>query len=223
MNQLTKRDFLVPAMLVVLSIVPVLGGVARLQSLSGPITAENARFLAMPVPVVLHVFGASAYCLLGAFQFSKGVRRRWPVWHRRAGRLLALCGLCAGLTGLWMTVFYTIPRDLQGPLVRVVRLAVGAGMVTAILLAWSSILRRDVARHEAWMVRAYALGQGAGTQALILLPWAVLFGHVVGLPRDLLMTLAWAINILVAEWIIRRSARASQPAARPVSLSDVRA
>jgi hypothetical protein len=56
------------------------------------------------------------------------------------------------------------------------------------------------------MIRAYALGQGAGTQVLVLGPGVLLSGEVLGPTRDLLMTLAWAINLAVAEHLIRRGA-----------------
>ena len=76
-------------------------------------------------------------------------------------------------------------------------------MFGSILLAWAAIMRREVGRHRAWMIRGYALGLGAGTQVLTVLPWTLAFGEAQGLPRDLLMTLAWVINLAVAEWIIR--------------------
>ena len=202
---LTKADFKIPALLILLSLVPTLGAVARLMSVANDtkVTVDNARFLAAPTPVVIHVICATLYCLLGAFQFSKGFRVRWPGLHRRAGRVLAACGLLAGLTGLWMTLFYSIPTPMQGALTYWVRLVVGSAMVASIVIAVTSILKRQVVRHEAWMIRAYALGQGAGTQALILGPWMLITGESVGLTRDLLMALSWAINALVAEWIIR--------------------
>jgi hypothetical protein len=53
-------------------------------------------------------------------------------------------------------------------------------------------------------MRGYALGQGAGTQALIFLPWALIFGTPGALTGELLMGAGWAINLAVAEWIIRR-------------------
>jgi uncharacterized membrane protein YozB (DUF420 family) len=204
-KKLTKADWKVPGLLLLLSLVPTLGGIARLTNLSahGPVTPEHARFVAAPVPIIIHVICATLYSLLGAFQFSKGFRVRWPGLHRRAGRVLALCGLLAGLSGVWMAAFYPIPPGLQGPLLRGVRLVVGAAMVASIIIAWRSILRRDVPRHEAFMIRAYALAQGAGTQVLILGPWTLLTGHGLGLTRDLLMSLSWAINIAVAERIIR--------------------
>jgi hypothetical protein len=208
-RQLTKADFKVPALLLALSAVPTLGGIMRFMSMSGhaAVTEENARFVAAPTPIIIHVISATLYCLLGAFQFSPKFRVRWPGLHRRAGRILALCGLLTGFTGLWMTLLYRIPTYHQGPLVYWVRLAVGSAMVASIFIAWSSILRRNVARHEAFMIRAYALGQGAGTQALIMLPWMLMTGESEGPTRDLLMTLAWALNIVVAELIIRSRRR----------------
>lgn len=202
---LAKADFKVPALLITLSLVPALGAIVRLVSLSGDarLTPENARFVAAPIPILIHVLAATSYCLLGAFQFSRGLRRRWPRLHRRAGRLLALCGLLAGVTGVWMTASYPIPTSQQGPILYWVRLAVGSAMVASIMIAWWSILRRQVARHEAFMVRAYALGQGAGTQVLVLLPWMLISGESGGLTRDLLMTLAWTINVVFAEVVIR--------------------
>jgi len=204
MRTLSKSDFKVPALLLALSAVPTLGAVFRFMSISGQAAAtnDNARFLAAPTPIVIHVLSATLYCLLGAFQFTPAFRLRWPGLHRSAGKLLAMCGLGAGATGLWMTVFYPIPPSMQGSILYGVRLLVGAAMVASILIAWSSILRRDVARHEAFMVRAYALGQGAGTQVLVLLPWMLISGESGGLTRDLLMTLAWTINVVIAELII---------------------
>ena len=77
-------------------------------------------------------------------------------------------------------------------------------MHLSIVLAWTAIMRRDIAQHGAWMIRGYALGQGAGTQVLVMLPWTLIYGEASGLTRDLLMSAAWVINLAVDEWIIRR-------------------
>jgi hypothetical protein len=215
-KRLTARDFRIPALLVLLSLVPTLGGVMRMMNLSGEaaVRPENVRFAAAPIPIVIHIISATLYSLLGAFQFARAFRLRWPRWHRRAGRVLVVAGLLAAGTGLWMTVFYPIPADLQGPITYGVRLVVGSAMLAAIVLALSSILRRDVARHEAFMIRAYALAQGAGTQAVILGPWTVITGQSGGFTRDLLLTLSWAINLAVAELIIWSRRRSPRPARR---------
>ena len=69
----------------------------------------------------------------------------------------------------------------------------------------NDIRRRDFTSHGAWMTRAYAIGLGAGTQVLTHIPWFVLAGTRPGeLPRAVMMGAGWAINVVVAEWIIRR-------------------
>ena len=175
----TRADWLVPLALIMLSAVPFIAGVIRLVGLAGgaEVTPENARFFAAPLPVVLHILSATPFCILGAFQFAPGFRRRRPGWHRIAGRLLVVCGLVAGLSGLWMTLFYPLYPHLQRELLYGFRLLFGSGMVLSVALGLRAILRRDIARHRAWMMRGYALGQGAGTQALVFLLWIVSLRH----------------------------------------------
>lgn len=195
--------------LLMLSLVPVVAGVVRLSNLAGGangrgVTSENARFVAMPAPVVMHIVCASLFCVLGALQFDSALRQRFPRLHRIAGRVAAPCGIVAALTGLWMTAAYAIPAELQGPLLYGVRMAVGLAMTLAVVLSVRAVFQRRITQHKAWMVRAYALGQGAGTQVLILLPVTLLAGAPTFFFRDVLMASAWGLNVLIAEWIIRR-------------------
>jgi hypothetical protein len=91
------------------------------------------------------------------------------------------------------------------------RLVFGSAMVLSIVLGVAAIRRRDVVRHGAWMMRGYAIGLGAGTQVLTHVPWLLIFGAPGELPRALLMGAGWVINLVVAEWIIRkRSAHPSR-------------
>ena len=192
--------------LLMLSFVPVVAGMVRLSGLarSGGVTPENARFVTMPTPVVLHIVCASMFCVLGAFQFDSALRQRFPRLHRIAGRIAAPCGIVAALTGLWMTAAYAIPAELQGPLLYGVRTVVGLAMTLAAVESVRAACQRRITEHTAWMVRAYALGQGAGTQVLILLPVTLMAGAPTFIFRDVLMASAWGLNMAFAEWLIRR-------------------
>ncbi|MDT0328574.1 DUF2306 domain-containing protein [Nocardiopsis lambiniae] len=207
MTSSTRREWPVPALLILLSVVPVIAGAARLGEVAvgAPVTPDNARFFADPVPVVLHIAAAVPYCVLGALQFVPGLRRRR--WHRVTGRLLVPLGLIAALTGLWMTLFYALPAIDVG-LLTAIRLVFGAAMAIAIVLGFLAIRRRDVAAHRAWMIRGYAIAQGAGTQVFTHLPWMLFLGPPDQLTRALLMAAGWVINVAVAEWVIRRSTAA---------------
>jgi len=213
-------EWRVPLALILLCAVPLAAGAVRLVTLAvgAEITPENARFFAAPLPVVLHIVGASVFTVLGAFQFVPGLRRRLPGWHRRVGRLVVGAGLVAALSGLWMTQFYKLPAH-DGALVYGFRLLFGSLMALSIVLGLVAIRRREFGQHRAWMMRGYALGLGAGTQVLTLLIGEIALGGAPGeVARGLLMGAAWAINLAVAEWIIRR------PPVRPArSMSPARA
>lgn len=200
----TRAGWWLPAALVALSAVPLAAGAVRLSELAGGAgpTPENARFFAAPVPFVLHILSASVFSVLGAFQFAPGFRRKRPLWHRRAGGLLIVCGLAAGLSGLWMTALYP-PVQGDGALLLAFRFLFGSAMVMCMVLGFTAIRRRDIPRHGAWITRGYAIGMGAGTQVLVHLPWLLLLGKPGELGRALLMGAGWAINLVVAEWIIR--------------------
>jgi uncharacterized membrane protein len=209
--------WLVPAALILLSLIPIAQGVFRLTQLAGgvEITPANARFFAAPLPVVLHIVSVTLFALLGAFQFVPSLRRRRHGWHRIAGLIVIPSGLIVALSGLWMTLFYPWPAG-DGVILYGLRLLFGSAMLLSLLLGVAAIQRRDFAQHGAWMTRGYAIGVAAGTQALVLMIGEVIAGPPSELRRALLMGAAWVINLALAEWIIRR--RPSRPA-RTASVS----
>jgi hypothetical protein len=70
-------QWLAPVGLIALSLIPVLAGAFRLNELmsSSDISAENARFVASPIPVTVHIVSVRVYSLLGALQFVPLLRR----------------------------------------------------------------------------------------------------------------------------------------------------
>lgn len=208
----SRSDWLIPAALVALSLVPAIAGTARLAQIgSGTVAPENARFAAMPVPIVIHIAGALIYSLAGAFQFSPGLRRRNRPWHRMSGRVVLPAGFLVAGSGLWMTLAYPWPSG-DGVGVFIERLVFGLGMLASLSAGIDALRRRKYAEHGDWMIRAYAIGLGAGTQVLTHLPWFVLSDARPGeTPRAIMMGLGWVINLAVAEWVIRRPAVRAQP------------
>ncbi len=199
-----RSQWRVPAALIALSLIPVVAGAFRTAELASgaPVTEANARFFASPAPVLLHIVGATVYCVVGAFQFVPSLRGRR--WHRLSGRALVPFGLIAAGSGLWMSVGYPLPPS-DGDLLVVFRLGFGLLMVVALVLGVAAARRRDFAVHAAWMARAYAVALGAGTQAFVLTGWAVLVDTPGQQEKALLMAFAWLLNLAVAERAIRRN------------------
>jgi uncharacterized membrane protein len=216
---MASRTWLVPTGLVALALVPSAAGAARLTELAtgAEVTEANQRFFDLPLPVVLHVLGAVPYCIVGAFQFSAAMRRRWPRWHRVAGRVLVACGLVVAASGLWMTFGYDLPA-LDNAATNTYRVIFGTGMLASILLGLVAVRRRDFRGHEAWMIRGYAIGMGAGTQVFTHMPWLLLVGTPGPVTHSFQMLAGWVINLAVAELIIRRR---PAPARRSRRLVDV--
>lgn len=203
----TARTAWVLFALIALTLIPALFGTLRLVELAGgpALMPANPRLNVSPVPVIVHIVSSVGYTVLGAFQFSTGLRRRRPGWHRSAGRVLVVLGLAVALSALALTLFY--PRQPgTGALAHIFRLAFGSGMAASIVLGITAIRRRDIPRHRAWMTRAYALALGAATQVFTLGIGPALFGPG-QLTRDLSLGAAWIINLTVAEYHIRRPAR----------------
>lgn len=185
--------------LLLLSALPILGGVLRLEELgTDPASAPSAALAGV---IVAHIVGMSVYCLLGAFQFSPALRGR-RAWHRRAGRILIPAGMIGALASIALVVFYYGPADEFA--LAIVRIAFAVPMLVFLALATTAIARRRFVAHGAWMTRAYAIAITGGTQALVLIVWSVAGGETNVVSETWLVGVGFVINSLVAEGIIRK-------------------
>lgn len=185
--------------LLLLSALPVLGGVLRLRDVSAD--PESTLLLASSVPIVAHIVAMSVYCLLGAFQFSPALRIRRG-WHRTAGRALIPAGFLAALSAVWLAVFFGGAGDELA--LAMVRLVFAVAMTMFLVLGVIAIKRRDFAAHGAWMTRAYAIAVSGGTQALVFALWTLIIGEVDVFGEAWLVAAGFVINGVVAESLIRR-------------------
>lgn len=206
MKTIRRREWALLAIILVYSFVPTFGGLLRVIELGGgpAIVPENPRALAAPLPIVLHILSSFLFCTVGALQFLPSVRRHYPTIHRAAGRIVAAAGCVSALTGLWMTHFFAFPDGLQGLLLYWARIALSLSMVILLARAVIAIKSQNVLGHSAAMLRAYAIGQGASTQTVLGIGWMVAFAtEPLGPLRDVMMVLAWGLNLLLAELLIR--------------------
>jgi hypothetical protein len=102
-----------------------------------------------------------------------------------------------------MAYFYP-PLVGTGTAVAIIRIAVAACIAVFICSGFLAIRDRNVAAHRACMMRAYALAIAAGTQPITLAP-LIVFPQLYGeLGYTLGLTAGWVLNLVVAEWLIRR-------------------
>lgn len=195
----SKSGWLAITGLLLLSALPVLGGVLRLQEVSAE--PAGTLLLASTIAIVAHIVAMTVYCVLGAFQFSPALRTRRG-WHRTAGRVLIPAGFIAALSAVWLAVFFGGP--IEELALAMIRLVFAVAMTLFLVRAVMAIRRRDFAAHGDWMTRAYALAVSGGTQALVFALWTIPLGEVDALGEAWLVAAAFVINSVVAELLIRR-------------------
>ena len=137
-----------PAALAALSAIPLTAAMLRLTQLAGgpAVIPADHRFASFPLPLVVHIVGATAYALAGILQFVPRFRARHLPWHRRAGRVLAVAGLLVAISALWMTLFYQAQPG-TGDLLYLLRLVFGSAMAACLVLGFASSMR---ARRSAY-------------------------------------------------------------------------
>jgi uncharacterized membrane protein len=159
--------------------------------------------------LVTHIFAATVALVLGPLQFLPRVRAHRPV-HRAIGRTYLLAGVLPAALA-------AVPVALWSG-----RLLTQVGLITAAVLwlttgglAYRAARRHDFAAHRTWMTRNFALTFLAVTSR-ILVPVLLLAqipfggaGEVSIADRAPSMipvgqTLGWIVNLLVAEFLIRR-------------------
>src|SRR5687767_2662158 len=147
-----QSGWLIPAGLILLSILPLAGGTLRMVDLVvGDPAPGTLRFFESPSPIVVHVISSLTYFILGAFQFAPSFRRNKPAWHRKAGYVLIPSGLACALSGAWMAWFYP-PIFGTGTAVAIIRIVVAASVAAFICLGFVAIRKRNIAAHRAWMM-----------------------------------------------------------------------
>jgi Predicted membrane protein (DUF2306) len=117
-----------------------------------------------------------------------------------------------------MTLLY--PREPgTGKLSYLFRLVFGSALAACLVLGFSAIRRRAIAAHRRWMIRAYAIAMAAGTQTFTEGIGPAVFGTG-PLVLDLSKGAGWVLNLVVAEWVIRRPARRRLARRRPTLPRD---
>ncbi|MCB0396801.1 MAG: DUF2306 domain-containing protein [Flavobacteriales bacterium] len=149
----------------------------------------------------IHVFVSILALLAGFTQFSKGLRRKYPALHRKAGWLYAgVIILLAGPSGLVIGIYANggWPSRLAFCMLAVL-------WVVFTLFAIITARKRDMVAHRRWMIRSFALT----LSAITLRAWKYfIVAAFHPRPMDVYQVVAWlgwVLNLIVAEIIILKT------------------
>ncbi|HVR39260.1 MAG TPA: DUF2306 domain-containing protein [Thermoanaerobaculia bacterium] len=157
------------------------------------------------VLLLTHISCGIVALILGPLQFIGTKRQRA---HRVLGRVYVSAVAIGSISGLPLSlrILDAIPPALRTSFYAVVAgfatLSIAWPIVTAI--AFAKIRQRRFDEHRAWMIRSYALTFGAVSVRFLAMPYLLL-------TRDPLLSITlaicgWPLNLIVAEWLIRRTA-----------------
>ncbi len=154
------------------------------------------------LPLLIHVVSASLFYLLAAIQILPRVRKRYPRWHRLAGRVAIIAGLAGAASATWLTLVHP---EARGPVLYYGRIVFGPLWAMLLVMGILAIRRRDFAKHREWMIRAFAVAMPAGTLIVIILPLYLILGEVSDTLDESVQSGAWVVHLAIAEYLIRRT------------------
>ena len=121
-----------------------------------------------------HIVAGPVTLLLGLVLLSESFRRRWPLWHRRLGRVQAGLVLLVVVPSGFVMGF----RAALGPIAAVGLIGLAIATAATVTMGWRAAVQRRFDVHRKWMLRCYTLlfsavvirllggiGQVAGVQA----------------------------------------------------------
>jgi hypothetical protein len=143
--------------------------------------------------LIAHLGGGALALLLGPFQFSAYLRRRFVQAHRWIGRLYLVGVLIASIAAVYMGMH----AKIRGFGVGLLYLDVAWVVTTS--MAYLAVMRRRFDAHRDWMTRSYVV-----TFAFVVFRWMSInlkLHHNLGLETRLTMLswLCWAMPLLFTE------------------------
>ncbi|SER26729.1 DUF2306 domain-containing protein [Neolewinella agarilytica] len=108
--------------------------------------------------IAIHFISGGIILMLGCLQLMEGVRKRYPLIHRVAGRVYVLASIFAALGGL---TFIVLKGTIGGSVMNVGFAGYGLLMLLAAVQTIRYARQQQFDRHRAWALRLFALAIGS--------------------------------------------------------------
>jgi uncharacterized membrane protein len=170
-----------------------------LHYLIDPNPESFGRYWSNRAWLLSHIIGGLIAVVVGPFQFSTRVRRRFPVVHRWSGRFY-VGGILLASTSAFYLAFFAEEASFG-----IALFALAAAWLFVTARALTEIRRRRISIHRRWMIRSYII-----TFAFVTFRWLgilPIWGPF-GVYRKAAATwVAWVIPLAVVELICWRAGR----------------
>lgn len=169
--------------------------------LSGIMPADpaNAHYVKHALLISFHIIPGLLFLVLGPLQFIADIRTRWPRAHRISGRIFIASGFMMAISAIVINIAFP---PFGGLFKSIAVYLFSTAQIITLAVALHAILRRDIARHRAWMIRAFAIGLAISTMRIFFIPAYLLYGVPSDFTVGLGMWIGFLANIAVAEFIL---------------------
>lgn len=167
--------------------------------------------------VLVHACLGTLALVSGAFQFSNYLRLKHTVVHRAFGRVYFATAAFSAVIAIIAALI-----SKSGFAVQVGLLLGGLAWLVSTIIAYMSILQRNIIRHQIWVIRSYSLALSAFTLRI----WfpigigiysatntqpveTVLIGDGYQQIYTVAVWLPFFINVLLVEWFILKNKKIS--------------
>jgi uncharacterized membrane protein len=194
------RRFAWAAMTLLASLIAVYAALVLAgTAIAPPFVAALRR--AVPFAVAAHLGGGIVALAIGPWQLNPRLRARAIRSHRWLGRAYVIAVLVGGTGALVLA-----PRSQEGPVTHVGFGVLALLWTVSTVQAYRHIRARQLESHRRWMIRSYSLTLAAVTLRIIL-PLEIAIGIPFHDAYQIVSWLCWVPNLVVAEWVVFRSAR----------------
>lgn len=120
--------------------------------------------------MLMHTTMGAIAMAIGPFQFIHAVRRKYPAFHRTAGKIYLLGAMLSMIGGLAYLSVTELDTVFSGAPFAIALYGLDVAVLVTGYLAWRAIRQRQILKHQSWM--AFNFGLLLATPVLRLL-WIV--------------------------------------------------
>lgn len=157
--------------------------------------------------LVTHIFAGSVMLICAVLQLWPWLRRTHSVVHRWSGRIYVLTAIPVGFGSLFIAQFPSV-----GPSQQIANSFLSVLLIITTWFGYRAVRQHRFADHREWMVRSFALAFSIVTDRFWIPVLIVMFApDAAGMDDPAVQSAAsaaawinWVVNLLVAEWWLRR-------------------
>lgn len=160
----------------------------------------HQRYIENSLVSILHLVPGLLLILLSPIQLIKSIRQRYINLHRLLGRILVLCALITGISGIIAALIFPA---YGGVSTQAATIFFGIIFIFSLVKAIFHIRKKEIQLHREWMIRMVSIAMGVASIRVIFLLFIKFTNYSYLEIMGTTFWIGWSINLIIAETYIR--------------------